>query len=391
MLRPFERKSVYYVAHHLVAEPGFAKKRRALPVEKPAVVRRQSYGRVAFVYSPAEIVDGRPVPRRFFGEDIVSVLAPPDVAAHLVPKGVVVVAVVAYGEKVSVFRVEDEQKAVKIDQGGFAHPFQRRVGSRAGDGARKFRKNFAENQFRKIARDALLVEPAFIDRTLVERAGVGGSGKEGFLPENEHEHREPVAAAGFGQDGRVAVLVRQTQNPAQVNFEKLLRNGPGALEVKPPLRAVGKNAPSEFSLGQVVRPAKITQHLGRRRRHLVQTLGAPVEGAAPALGLDYGETEPVTLPLFGKAVGAVLGRIVRKQQAVGHVFHAVGRQVLPAKARSPSEQSEYGPDQVFLGIRLVGFSLGRKPVENLPKRPVENIHGLRVESLPVRQLGYGLA
>ena len=142
----------------------------------------------------AKIVDGRPVSSSARREDVITVFAPPDIAAYLLAQRVVVVARVADGQKVAVLGIEDEQEAVEKNQGGFAHFRQRRFGRGGGEGAGKPRKDPLEDQSGKTSGDAFLVKPAFLDGALVERARVGRPGKESLAPEDEHE--TPSASDG---------------------------------------------------------------------------------------------------------------------------------------------------------------------------------------------------
>ena len=94
-------------------------------------------------------------------------------------------------------------------------------------------------------------------------------------------------------------------------------------------------------------------------------MDAAIEREPPALGLDDGETEFVAPPFLCEAVGAVLRRLIREQQAVGYVIDAPRGQVLLAQAPCPSETAEYRPDQVILGLALVRPLRGWKAVEYL--------------------------
>ena len=78
-----ERKCIDDIGHDLIAEPNVSEQRYALAVEKPAVIGRQADGGVALIDGPAKIVDDRPVLGGACGEDIITVFALPDIAAHL--------------------------------------------------------------------------------------------------------------------------------------------------------------------------------------------------------------------------------------------------------------------------------------------------------------------
>ena len=99
----------------------------------------------------------------------------------------------------------------------------------------------------------------------MERARVGRPGKESFAPEDEHEHLQPVVPLGFGEGEQAVIVSREIKERCEIDFEKLLRDRPGALIVEPPPGAIGENAPAEFAGGQVIHTPKIAKHLGRGR------------------------------------------------------------------------------------------------------------------------------
>ena len=189
-----ERQCVDDVGQELVAEPNVGEQRRALPVEQAAVVGRQADGGVTPVDGRGEIVDRGPVAGGGGREGVVPILALPDVVAHLHAESVVVVAFVANGQQLAIFGVEDEQQTIEQREGRVAHVGQRCVRRGLRDGAREFREDVIEDQVREVGRDALLVVPAFFQRPPMESAPVRGGGQKRIPAEEEHEHRQPVAA-----------------------------------------------------------------------------------------------------------------------------------------------------------------------------------------------------
>ena len=387
--RPFEGKRVDDVGHDRIAQPDAAEQRRAGAVEQAAVVGRQADGGVAGVDGPAEIVDRRPVAGGALGEDVALVLAPPDVAAHLLAQGVIVVARVADGQQVAVLGVEDEEQAVEQDQRGLAHLRQRRVRRGGGDGAGELREDPLEDLGGEIAGDALLVEAAFVDGVTVKARRPFRVGQEGRAPERQREDLEPVAA-GFRRGGeQVAARRRGVEERRQIELEELLGDGARALPVEPPAGAVGEDAPAQRAFRQVLHPPQVAEHLGRGRGFLAVPARAAVERAPPALGFDQRRAQPVALPLLGQGVGAGLRVFVGEQQAVRHVGAAAGAQVLLPQTLRPAEACEHGPDQVVLGLPLVGRALDGEAREERAEVAFEGGERRVVERLPVRRFGDG--
>ena len=385
--RPFEGERVDDVGHDRIAQPDAAEQRRAGAVEQAAVVGRQADGGVAGVDGAAEIVDGRPVTGGALGEDVALVLAPPDVAAHLRAQGVIVVARVADGQQVAVLGVEDEEEAVEQDERGLAHLRQRRVRRGGGDGAGELREDPLEDLGGEIAGDALLVEAAFVDGVAVETRRPFRAGQEGRAPEDQREDLQPVAA-GFRRRGeQVAAGRRGGEERRQVDLEELLGDGARALPVEPPAGAVGEDAPAQPALRQVLHPAQVAEHLGRRRGLLAVHAGAAVERAPPALGFDQRRAQRVAPPLLRQGVGAVFRGCIGEEQAVRHVVAPAGAQVLLPQALRPAEALEDGPDQVVLGLAFVGGAFAGEAGEERAEVAFEGVERRVVERLPIRRAG----
>ena len=161
--------------------------------------------------------------------------------------------------------------------------------------------------------------------------------------------------------------------------------------IESPARAVGQHAPAEASGREIVHTPQIAEHLSRRCKPLTPASGSAVEGSKPALGLDYGESEFVTPPFLGEAVGAVLGRIVSEQQSVGNVIATTKGEVLLAKARGPAEAMQDGPDQIVLRLALIRGIRGREAIEQQPDRGFEGVERRIVERQPIGRLDDGLS
>ena len=183
-----------------------------------------------------------------------------------------------------------------------------------------------------------------------------------------------MAARGSVEREQTVVVAGQVQNRRQVDLEKLFRDRKRALPVEPPDIPVGQDAPAQPAIRQVVGPAQIAQHLGGRRRRFAGLRRPAVERPAPSLRLDDGEAELVALPFLKETVGPVLALLIGEQEAVRHIHHSLGREVLLAQPFGPAELPQHGPDQVVLGLALVGRPRGREAGRKfrralLPVRP----------------------
>ena len=178
-------------------------------------------------------------------------------------------------------------------------------------------------------------------------------------------------------------MAGEIKKRCEIDFEELLRDGPDTLIIEPPPGAVGEDAPAEFSGGQVIHTPKIAEHLGRGRGLLAPAPGAAIQWAPPSLGLDDREAELVALPFLGKAIGAVLRRLIGKQQAIGYVLPAVSGEVLLAKAHRPPELSKDRPDQIVFGLALIGRLPRREAVDNVTGGGFEGGERTDVDRLPI--------
>ena len=158
---------------------------------------------------------------------VVTILAPPHIAAHLVTEAVVVVTRVAHRKQVAVLGVQYEQQAVEDDQGGVAHLSERRVRRLVSDGASEFREDTAEYQIGQVGGDPLLVETAFVEHSLMEGTRVGRPGKKGFTTKEQYVQLQPMAALGLGEREEAIVVAGKIEDGRQVDFEELLRRRTG--------------------------------------------------------------------------------------------------------------------------------------------------------------------
>jgi hypothetical protein len=184
-------------------------------------------------------------------------------------------------------------------------------------------------------------------------------GKEGGPAEQGREQLEDVRAPdGIVGEG-VGPLVEQIGSAAraiehlpEIDLEKVLRDRQGALEVEPPVAAVGEDAPAQAAGGHVVHPAQVAQHL--RGGHAVLALAAGVlaiENPVPALRLDDAEPMPEAPPrIERRRVRLRFG--AAEQQRVGNVVARLGRQVLLHRHVGPSDRLQQRPDELLLGLRL---------------------------------------
>ena len=207
------------------------------------------------------------------------------------------------------------------------------------------------------------MEASFVDRPFVKRSLVRRVGKEGMAPEHQPEHLQPVSP-GIGWDG-VAVVARNPENRRQIKLEELFGDRARAGVVQAPAGTVRQDAPAELPGGQIVDAAEVAQHLCRGRRLLATPPGATVQRSKPPFRLNGRQAVPVALPLLGEAVRPVLRGAVGEQQAVRHVLASVRREVLLPEAGSPAEPRQHRPDQVILGLALVGRQIRREAVEQV--------------------------
>ena len=89
------------------------------------------------------------------------------------------------------------------------------------------------------------------------------------------------------------------------------------------------------------------------------------------------------LLVFRQGERLLFGLPVGKQQPVGHVLAALGRQVdLRQRAVVPTQRAQHGGDQLGLGLRFVEGRVGVAPAEHRVQAGAEAGHRLIGEGLP---------
>ena len=155
------------------------------------------------------------------------------------------------------------------------------------------------------------------------------------------------------------------------------------LPIQPPHGAVGEHAPLHGAVRHHVGAAEVAQHL-RGGRIGVGGLGAvaPVEWAQPALGFQNGQAVAVAAVVFGLGQRGGLFGAVGKQQAVGHVFAALAREVdLGQKVVVPAQRHQHLVDDQRLGLRFIDAGLRIQRRKNALQRRAKGGEGGFVECL----------
>ena len=154
---------------------------------------------------------------------------------------------------------------------------------------------------------------------------------------------------------------------------------------------IGQDAPAELAGGHVVHTAQIAQHLRRGGGFLATSSRTAIERPKPPFGLDNGKAVLITPPVLVKTVGTIRGGIVGEQQSVRHVFPAARREILLAETCRPAEACQHRPDQIVLGLALVGRADGREAREYLPQARLKPVKQLVADGWPVGCLDDGIA
>ena len=386
--------------HHLVGHVGALQQGRAAAVEQAAVVGGHADGVVALVDQQENALQLQPDmterarKRRPRVHPVAHVLAD---AAH----AVFGVALVAHGQQVAVFGVEQKQQAVQQDQRGFAHFIQvgrrelrpRELAVADGVGLRmqiglcqrigQLGKHVVEHALAQVLCHLLLVQPC-----LGLRVGVQGAAgripvlrQKGSAAEEQQEQAQGVVGRGVV---KVALRAGHAQGDRQVELKKLFGARAGVLPVQAPHGAIGQHAPLDAAVAHHIGAAQIAQHLRRGRVGVLRLGGvAPVERPQPALGLQQGDAVAQALLVFRQGERLLFGLPVGKQQPVGHVLAALGRQVdLRQRAVVPTQRAQHGGDQLGLGLRFVEGRVGVAPAEHRVQAGAEAGHRLIGEGLP---------
>ncbi|MDE0714034.1 MAG: hypothetical protein OXI10_04065 [Gammaproteobacteria bacterium] len=97
----------------------------------------------------------------------------------------------------------------------------------------------------------------------------------------------------------------------------------------------------------------------------------------------------IAFPLFWKAIGTFLGGLVSEQQSIGHIVPAMGRKVLLPQMFRPAETAENRPDQVVLGLALVGRMIHGKAGKDVSYPFLNLLYLPVIQGLPLGHFGDG--
>ena len=148
--------------------------------------------------------------------------------------------------------------------------------------------------------------------------------------------------------------------------QKLLSDGTRARVIEPPSCPISEYAPAKLALGQVVCPAQVAEHLGRRCGLIRVARGR----AASSTAWIRRWRGPYSYRFHSlvRSVSPILGRSVRKQQPVRYVFAPLGAQVFAAAS---SRSSRAGAETGQIRSSSVWVSLG---LPSVGKRSKSNCH-----------------
>ena len=319
-----EAKRIDQLRENRIGQLNPVQQRCACWVEQAAVVGRQAEGGVALVNDAGQVLQGLVVAGGGLRKGLAGLLAAAHLFAHALPEADVGVGVVAHGQQVAVFGVEDEQQAVEQHQGGLPHLLKLSPGRRLGDGLGQVGENLLKNDLRQILGDAPLEIAALLQGAFVQVAAGGVAVGEGAAVEEQGEQLQGVAALVRACLEQAFVVAGQAQRRRQVDAEELVGHGTRSLPIQPPLGAIGEDSPAQAAIGQVIRPAQVAEHLRRGRQGFAASPGGAVQGPQPALGLHQRGADGVAGRPLRHPQGAALCGLVRKQQAIRHFFAASG-------------------------------------------------------------------
>ncbi len=212
----------------------------------------------------------------------------------------------------------------------------------------------------------------------MECAPVGGV-EEGVTREDQGEDLEPMPALVIGWREQSAIVTGGRQKAREVDLEEILRDGPRALEIEPPTRAVRQNAPAQGATRQVLDAAQIVQHLCGGRRFFPASAGLAVERPRPTPRFHDGAAQFVALPILAKGIRARLGFGVGEQNAVGNIVAAKSGKVLLPQAMEPTKGLQNWPDQFVFGLGLVWTPRRERcPFRQVVERLIQEVAGKQV-------------
>ena len=111
-----------------------------------------------------------------------------------------------------------------------------------------------EDDLGKAGGYALFVEPPLVEYALVQSAPIRAR-QERLAAKDQREQLQIMAA----------LTRRQIESQHEINLAELLGDGTRARVVESPSCPISEYAPAQLALGQVIYPAQVAKHLGRRR------------------------------------------------------------------------------------------------------------------------------
>ena len=315
------------------------------------------------------------------------------------------VARVAHRQQVAVFGIEQEQQAVQQDQRRFAHLVEvlarvlaalelavahvllDGVQIAAGQRLGQLRKDLLEHTGAEVLRNLLFVQPSLAERIGMERliGVVPRLGQKGGAAEELEEQLQAVSRWQFIE---FALRPRYVQQRGEVDLEELFGTRAGVLPVQPPDHAVGQQAPLDAAVGDDVDAAQVAQHLRRRRARIERIDGfTAIERTAPAFGLEDRKAVAIAPVVLRFGYRTRLGCRVREQEAIGHVFAMLRRQVhLRQRVICPAQFGQHPFDDQLFGLRLVDRRGRIERRVDGGKRVAETIACVVTQGLPRRRL-----
>ena len=155
-------------------------------------------------------------------------------------------------------------------------------------------------------------------------------------------------------------------------------------------------ASARWTLGGAEGSQAVTARAGTVEVRFTAVATAPLEASMDPLSasVQVGQSADFALVVSGgdpdqperwtcasPDVGVVSVELVR------HVFAAVGGEILLPEAGCPSESRQHWPDQIILGLALVGRQLRREAIEQATQRGLEVCESLVGQVPPVAKLG----
>lgn len=126
-----------------------------------------------------------------------------------------------------------------------------------------------------------------------------------------------------------------------------------ASPIEPPFRAVGQDAPSKFPAWEIIDPAEVTQHLGRRRGHFIAPR-CSIQRPRPSLAFDHRQPVRIAPPLIALSIRGGLRFGISEQRPIRHIITARDGEILLAKRFRPSQRGENRPNGIVFCLTLVG-------------------------------------